>query len=143
MDGKMQYAKLVPKALDQNAFADFITELRQSVHHRKRLYLLVDNLGIHKTRLVKARCEAEDVELIFNGAYSSPFNPIERYWAFAKRVFAKHCLTATDFKNKVKMQALVRQSMQEVNTESMGRHVRRCLHDMEDWLNDYNLNNGK
>ena len=142
VDGRMQYAKLVPKALDQHHFADFLTELRQSVQHRQRLYVLVDNLGIHKTRVVKARCEAEDVELIFNGAYSSPFNPIERYWGFAKRLFAQRCLTAVDFKNKARVQGFVRQSLQDVNQESMGKHVRRCLHDMEDWLADYNLNNG-
>ena len=143
VDGKMQYAKLVPKALDQHHFADFITELRQSVQHDGRLYVLVDNLGIHKTKMVRAHCQEQNVELIFNGAYSSPFDPIERYWSFAKRIFAQRCLTATDFKNKAKVQALVRKSMEDVNQESMGRHVRRCLHDMEEWLSDYNLNNGK
>ena len=103
MDGKMAHAKLVPNALDQFDFADFITELRKKQGHHKRLFILVDNLGIHKTKFVKEMCAKRNVELIFNGAYSSPFNPVERYWAFAKRIFSKNCLTATDFKNKEKV----------------------------------------
>ena len=103
MDGSMAYAKLVPNALDQFDFADFITELRKKQGNHKRLFILVDNLGIHKTKYVKEMCAKRNVELIFNGAYSSPFNPVERYWAFAKRIFSKNCLTATDFKNKEKV----------------------------------------
>ena len=144
VDGKMAYAKLVPKALDQYDFADFLKEFRQQSGHHKRLYILVDNLGIHKTKFVQAACLKRNVVLIFNGAYSSPFNPIERYWGFAKRFFATNCLTATDFKNKAKVDELVRQCLQAVNQESMAKHVRRCLHDMEEWLADYSqINNGR
>ena len=84
----MTHIQLVPKALDQHDFIVFLTELRESVKHPKRLYILVDNLGIHKTKLVRECCVHQNIELIFNGAYSSPFNPIERYWGFAKRIFA-------------------------------------------------------
>ena len=138
VDGKMAHAKLVPNALDQFDFADFLAELRKKQGHQKRLFILVDNLGIHKTKFVQEQCARKNVELIFNGAYSSPFNPVERYWAFAKRLFSKYCLTATDFKNKEKVQTMVRLSLSAVNLRSLARHVRRCLKDMEEWLADYN-----
>jgi len=49
--------------------------------------MLVDNLGVHRTEKVKAKAKECRIEMVFNGSYSSTFNPIERLWAWSKARF--------------------------------------------------------
>ena len=62
---------------------DFLKQVARKMNYRKT-YMLVDNLPVHRTDNVKAQAKRSKVELIFNGTYSSEFNPIERLWAWAK-----------------------------------------------------------
>ena len=79
-------------------------------------------------------CASLNVRLIFNGTYSSPFQPIERAWAYAKRAFARDCLKTQNFRDKQHIHQLVTQSLDQVPVHSMGRHVKRCVRDMFEWL---------
>ena len=139
--GKLVQPLCRPTAIDQHDFADWLTMLRGNYDHGKTLYVLVDNLGVHKTKKVREHCQHLDVVLIFNGAYSSAFNPVERLWALGKRSFVRNCLTAENFKDKGRVQEMVVDSLCTASTHTMARHVRRCLHDMREWLEDYNLIN--
>lgn len=67
-----------------------------------------------------------NIEVIFNAPYSSEYNPIERLWAYSKRAFRKHLIAFTDYKSQPKIESLVRKSIEDVETEGIGKHVLRC-----------------
>ena len=39
------------------------------------------------------------IELVFNGTYSSEYNPIERLWAWAKKRFVRACVEDAPYHN--------------------------------------------
>jgi transposase len=45
---------------------------------------MLDNLIMHKTKLIKEFCSENEIELNYNSIYTSETNPIERAWALAK-----------------------------------------------------------
>ena len=44
-----------------------------------------------------AKADANHNTLLFNGIYSSTFNPIERLWAWTKHSFSKRCIGDVPF----------------------------------------------
>jgi transposase len=70
-------------------------------------------------------------ELIFNAAYSSKYNPIERLWAIAKRSFSRDCITEADYSNNSMIQALVMKSILEAPSNSLSKHALACIRLMQ------------
>ena len=58
---------------------------------RRRAVLLLDNLGVHRTKAVQKLAPKLGIELVFNGTYSSTYMPIERLWGWAKHQFTRAC----------------------------------------------------
>ena len=86
--GKMVAELTIDKAITIDSFKDFLGRLHS--HTRgARSVLMVDNLAIHHNREVKLLADWYNIELCFNGTYSSEFMPIERLWAWAKSAFTK------------------------------------------------------
>lgn len=83
VDGKLVAYLIKDKSIDKFAFVDFLKEVSKHTKYRK-CSMLVDNLGVHYTDLVKQEAKERKIELIYNGTYSSEFNPIERLWAWSK-----------------------------------------------------------
>lgn len=74
--GKMQWMAL-KEALNADTFIDFLKRL---IKHRKRkIFLIVDNLRVHHSKLVKQWLEKhkERIELFFLPSYSPELNPDE------------------------------------------------------------------
>lgn len=57
------------------------------------MYVFLDNLRVHYSKPVKEYCGRANIELVYNSAYSSEYNPIERLWAIAKTNFRKNLLS--------------------------------------------------
>ena len=74
--------------------------------------MLLDNLPVHKMISVRDFAAKMKIELIFNGTYSSTFNPIERLWAWSKRYFADHCIGDAPYHLQHRMRELVRESIE-------------------------------
>ena len=91
MDGRVVALRTVDKSIDKFDFVKFLDDVRDYTRHRW-CTLFVDNLGVHYTDLVKARAKTNRIHLLYNGTYSSEFNPIERLWAWSKREFAREAL---------------------------------------------------
>ena len=51
--------------------------------------LFMDNLSVHKTRLVKELYEELELTPIFNAPYSPKYNGIESYWFLLKQIYKK------------------------------------------------------
>ncbi len=66
---------------DSALFISMLEELERSYPNAKRLVLILDNYGVHKSRLVNRWLEAHPrVELLFQPAYHPWVNQIERLW---------------------------------------------------------------
>ena len=59
--------------------------------------MMLDNLPVHKTHLVRDHAENFNIELVFNATYSSTYNPIERLWSYSKQRFTRACLTGAPY----------------------------------------------
>ncbi len=61
-------------------------------------FIFWDNLKAHHSKEVKLAAERNNQKLLFNGSYSSQFNPIESLWAYSKRYFRKQMMSVVDYK---------------------------------------------
>jgi transposase len=97
--------------------------------HRKnrKTYVFLDNLSFHHSRVVLERARKNKQEFIFNAAYSSVYNPIERLWAIAKRQFARDLITEANYKDKEQIKALVMKSILHASESTLTKHVFACL----------------
>ena len=96
MDGHVVAENIVDKAIDQNEFAHFLCRVRD-YYRGAPVLMLVDNLSVHYTAVAKQTAKECNIELCFNGTYSSSYNPIERLWSFSKRAMQKECIRAARY----------------------------------------------
>jgi hypothetical protein len=69
---------------------------------------------------------------MFNGSYSSQFNPIEVLWAFAKREFRREMITITDYKDKRnKLHKLVERCIRNVPPEFLKKYTDKVMYSIE------------
>lgn len=57
-----------------------IQSIRARLDDRARIYVILDNLNHHKSRLVRDWCDDHNVELVFTPTYASWANPIEAHF---------------------------------------------------------------
>ena len=88
--GKVVAHLLRERSIEANAFMEFLHRLKDHIG-RKKAVLLLDNLGVHRTKAVRELAPKLGIELVFNGTYSSNFMPIERLWGWAKHHFTRAC----------------------------------------------------
>jgi hypothetical protein len=88
-EGEVVKFALHPKFINVERFNDFLSQIASE---SETTYVFLDNLRVHRSKLVRDHASKLRIELIFNSAYSSPFNPIERLFAYAKRSFGKSLL---------------------------------------------------
>ena len=77
-------------SIDSRDFMEFLERLKDHTR-RRRAVLLLDNLGVHRTKAVQKLAAKLGIELVFNGTYSSNYMPIERLWSWAKHRFTRAC----------------------------------------------------
>lgn len=109
-------------SIDTDKFLEFLDQIRKKVSAGS-ITLVVDNLAMHYTRRVHNFADETGISLLFNVTYSSENNPIEILWAFSKRRFRAELITFSDFKNKSKVQSLVRKCIEAVPNVSLRLHI--------------------
>ena len=87
-------------------FKEFLDKLRANCKATPT-YVLLDNLNVHHNKEVKAHAKSLGFELIFNAAYYSHVNVIERLWNYSKRAFARRIVNEPDWKAHDKVKELV------------------------------------
>jgi len=98
--------------------------------------MLVDNLGVHRTERVRARAKECRIEMVFNGSYSSTFNPIERLWAWSKARFQKRCIDNAPYHLQHRMRALVEEVVMQDYSVGLRKRIATCVQAMRDYLHD-------
>lgn len=97
--------------------------------------VFLDNLRLHHSRDFVEYAKQIRMDLIFNASYSSEVNPIERLWAFSKRLFSYEVVAESDWKNQGEIDALVRYCILKVDSDCMRKHVQYCYLRMVTELN--------
>ena len=77
-EGKVQYA-LYPGAINQDLFILFLEQMIANANGRK-VILVVDNLRVHKVKLVTAwvKQHQSEIELVYLPPYCPQLNPVRR-----------------------------------------------------------------
>ena len=117
-------------------FIDFLALLKPK--KSAKTFVFVDNLRAHHAKDTKAYCKEANIQLVFNAAYSSELNPIERLWLFSKRIFYKRLIEFSDWKDEDRMYALVEECVRAVPTYPIESHVKTCLERMRSDLKALN-----
>jgi transposase len=107
--GAIQLGKLsqaVIKHADKvngGSIIEFFTQIRAQYHSDKRIHLILDGAGYHKSKVVIAEASRLDIVLHTLPPYSPNLNPIERLW----KVMNEHArnnhyfATAKEFRQKI------------------------------------------
>ena len=98
--------------------------------------MFLDNLNLHYTHEVKVAAEKYHIRLLFNSAYSSEFNPIERLWAWSKKDFARTAVLSGAYHNQKQMHDLVRTCILRTSNTAIKVHTLNCLAQMKQWLDE-------
>lgn len=69
---------------------EFLKKLEEKNGDKKKIYLICDNAGYHKSKKVKEYLKDRKIELIFLPPYSPNLNPIERLWKFMHSVVSNN-----------------------------------------------------
>jgi len=85
----------------------FLVELLEKIRSAKidrRIVIVLDNHAAHRSKLLRAFFEREDVVPLFTPPYSSPLNAIEHAWAVTKREWATQMARITKVYDKNKFE---------------------------------------
>lgn len=132
-EGNVVAAHIVDGAINGDEFLIFLDKVAAHTNRRKTIMLL-DNLKIHHMYCVKRKADRMRLELLFNGTYSSTFNPIERLWAWAKQRFQKRCVDDAPYHNQAHMRRLVENLVRQDYSHGLKQHIQSCLFNMQQWL---------
>ena len=82
---------------------------------------------MHYSEPVVETAKMFKLKLLFNASYKSELNPIERLWAFSKRIFGRELLELGNRFSYAETEALVRRSIALVDPASLVQRIRTCL----------------
>lgn len=91
------------QTINGDSIIDFMNKLREQYSANKKLHLIVDQAGYHKSQAVKNEAEKLNINLVYLPAYSPNLNPIERLWKVMNEKVRnnKFFKSAKDFKDEI------------------------------------------
>lgn len=107
-----------------------MTNELKKVYKRRKVFIFLDNLNIHRNPDFLNTLKQNGHEPIYNASYSSALNPIERLWAFGKKIFGRELVGNCDLKNKAEVEGFVRRSLIQVPADALESHVHSCFKSM-------------
>jgi transposase len=127
LNGDVLGVTLNPKSISFDSFKQFLKKLTLHTKRRKT-FLFLDNLRLHHSNEIKTVAKARGMHLLFNASYSPVYNGgVEGLWAYAKRVFSRHCITNANFEDQVMIEELVRQSISAVPAVYLRKRIARAM----------------
>jgi transposase len=82
-DGGLEAYSIHHRSINSEDFVAFI-QILVSKFHGIEFAMFMDNLRVHKTKVVLEACRLHQVSTIYNVPYSPDFNGIESYFALVK-----------------------------------------------------------
>lgn len=91
LQGEVVAYKTFDGAYNIDRFIQYLRLLRARTQ-KSPLHLVLDNLPVHKSSVVKAYCEANQIVLHFTPCYSSQYMCVERLWRISKLSWRRELL---------------------------------------------------
>lgn len=136
MYGYIRAKMIFPKSLDQHDFIEFLRSLRHQINNRKILYILLDNLRVHRTFAVTSFCQRNRIRLLYNSAYSSEFMPIERLWWLSKKLVREYMLLSPSLRmTENQIRQMIDKSMDNYDRGQLERYTASCIRKIQEAVN--------
>lgn len=74
------------ETLDKNSTIALLKKIEAANSHASKIYVLVDNAGYYRAKLVKEYLKNSKIELIFLPAYAPHLSLVERIWRYFKKL---------------------------------------------------------
>ncbi len=128
VNGNIVACETRQKSYNTDSYVKFLKIFRSKTFGKVKL--VVDNLGVHRSKLALEYCKLRHIEVIFNSIYSSEYMPIERVWLHAKNIWRKEVVTITNFNNKVRLRKKIVECIQSVKSSVIEKYVLECYNRM-------------
>ena len=91
------------ETIDASSTIDFLAQVRNSYPKAKKIHIILDNSGYHRSLDVKNFCEKQKIKLHFLPPYSPNLNSIERLWKLMNERVRNnyYFLSPTEFREKI------------------------------------------
>lgn len=91
------------ETIDAASTVGFLAQVRNSYPKTKKIHIILDNSGYHRSKDVKNFCENHKIKLHFLPPYSPNLNSIERLWKLMnERVRNNYCFSSpAEFREKI------------------------------------------
>ena len=93
--------------------------------------MLLDNLSVHRSHVVRDWAENRGMHLLFNAPYSCQFNPIEWLWGFAKHEFYRDIMLVEKKLTFTAVEARVRHFIEAVSTLKVKNSIDHVMRSAE------------
>ena len=113
-------------AVTSTDFIKYLKELRKR-HDNQPLAILMDQLQVHKSRIVKPWYDTLDIRCILNVGYSFEFNPIEAVFSKVKALFKRTRLNCLVNKTDFYTDKAIRAAFAQITRDHCAACVRKSL----------------
>ncbi len=93
--------------------------------------MFLDNLLVHKSRVVQEFTAETGLKLLFNAPYSCTYNPIESLWAYAKRKFFREEVLIRREQKFPDIERRVREAIESIPAANLERCVLSVMQQAE------------
>ena len=132
-EGNVTHSLIKHRSVKKDDFVQFLDELADITQGPSIVFL--DNLVVHKTKVVLEAAARNQQTFIFNGAYTSELNPIEHLWQHAKHGFRRDLIKRSNYKNSQAMFNLVYDSIYRTRPGLLKIYIDSCFRKMREYLN--------
>ena len=122
LQGNLVALQMDDRAIKVPQFKEFLEKLKAAVP-ASPTYVLLDNLNVHHNKEVKELAKSLGLEFIFNAAYYSHVNVIERLWCYSKRAFQRKIIDEPNWKDHDKVKDLVIECLKGVKPSTLAAYA--------------------
>lgn len=117
-------------SVDKYKFESCLVQLRER-NPNKKICVFLDNLAVHKSKVVTDRAAKLQIPMIFNCPYFPEGNPIELVFAQSKREYKKSKLQKIVMNKKLYQKVLIKNSFSNASKEFINKCIKHSKKVME------------
>ena len=100
---------------------DFFGRVKEKYPHSKKIHLILDGAGYHRSHVVKSKAEELGIELHYLPPYSPNLNPIERLWKVMNEHARNNTYFATAKEFRLSIDTFFDQTLPNIGSTLTGR----------------------
>lgn len=131
----IKLVSLYDHSVDKYKFESSLNKLREKNPNQK-ICILLDNLSVHRSKVVVERAAKLGIPLIFNCPYYPESNPIELVFAKVKHEYKKQKLRRIVEGKKIYQKILITNAFKSVDKNTVNQCIIHARSHMERDIND-------